>query len=586
MARYHRPLAVDTETSGLRPWQGDVVKMASFADDRGAWAEPPDQAKLTLATAVDEGRLIVMHNSPFDRAVFSANWGIEIPDDQYFDTYGADWLLDENADHRLKEGVGKRLFGVDAKAEKDALRALMRGRSIDEVYRELRDVENEKPRAERERATETRIRAREIADSTKRTWETLTYEELEPYAEQDAALTYGIFWHQQDALAEDGYVQEDLQRQFDRASLSYRISKRGIRVDEAQAERGLVAAEERISEILDTYGAVVSSPKKLGNLLFDEWELPVTKRTKTGGRSTDKDALESLSWDPRVQEILEYRALQKQVSAYYLPLLDRVSKDGRVHPSVNPWRTVTGRWSMSGPNLTTIPRETTAAEIRKVFIPAPGMQLTEFDLSQVEPRVSADISGEPNLLSVYDSGGDIYQALADSIGVSRQTGKTVILSALYGVGAKKLATTLARGTGKEPDVNQAKRILRDFWRHYHDLDRSYRKMATLAERRGWIALPQPGRRRMFRSPHNPYPRFYSAWNALVQGSAADLLANILLELDPAVSGLGQIVLMVHDSVVIEHEPGAEGQIHKMIDTITRDVSPFAIELPWEAKVWQ
>jgi DNA polymerase I-like protein with 3'-5' exonuclease and polymerase domains len=581
----HRPLAVDTETTGLRPWQGDKVKMASFADDSGAWAEAPDQAKLTLSKAVDEGRLIIMHNSPFDRAVFSANWGIEIPDDQFFDTYGADWLLDENQDHRLKEGVGKRLFGVDAKAEKDALRALMRGRSIEEVYRELRDVENEKPRAERERATDTRLRAREIADGTKRTWETLTYEELEPYAEQDAALTYGIYWHQQDALAEDGFVVQDLPRQHARASLSYRISKRGIAVDQDQAERGLVAAEERVAEILDTYGDVVSSPKKLGALLFDEWKLPVTKRTKTGGRSTDKDALESLSWDPRVQEILEYRALQKQVSAYYLPLLDRISKDGRVHPSVNPWRTVTGRWSMSGPNLTTIPRETTAAEIRKVFVPAPGMQLTEFDLSQVEPRVSADISGEVNLLSVYEAKGDIYQALADSIGVDRQTGKTVILSALYGVGAKKLATTLARGTGKEPDVARAKGILRDFWRHYHDLDRAYRKMSTLAERRGWIALPQPGRRRLFTSPANPYPRYYSAWNALVQGSAADLLANILLELDPAVQIVGQIVLMVHDSVVVEHEPGAEGYIHDLIDEITRDVSPFGIELPWESKRW-
>src|SRR5690606_20335542 len=114
--RFRNPLAVDTETSGLRPWQGDVVKMASFCDARGAWAEPPEQARETLAKAVDEGRLIIMHNSPFDRAVFSANWGIEIPDDQIWDTMAVDWMLDENADHRLKEGLGARLFGTDAKA--------------------------------------------------------------------------------------------------------------------------------------------------------------------------------------------------------------------------------------------------------------------------------------------------------------------------------------------------------------------------------------------------------------------------------------------------------------------------------------
>src|SRR5690606_26797526 len=110
--------------------------------------------------------------------------------------------------------------------------------------------------------------------------------------------------------------------------------------------------------------------------------------------STDKDALEALSYDPRVVDLIEFRRLVKQTDAYYFPLLDRISKDGRVHPSFNAWRTVTGRLSCSGPNLQTIPRESTAAEIRKVFIPADGLVLTEFDLSQIEVRIAADLANE------------------------------------------------------------------------------------------------------------------------------------------------------------------------------------------------
>jgi DNA polymerase I-like protein with 3'-5' exonuclease and polymerase domains len=529
------PLAVDTETTGLRPFQGDKVTMASFADDSGSWALPPDGARCELQRAVEAGRRIILHNSPFDRAVFSANWGIEIPDEQVWDTLTVDWMLDENADHRLKEGLGVRLFGEDAKAEKEALKAMMRGRKVEEVYRELRDEENLRPRAERERATATRERAREIAAGTRKTWETLTFEDLKEYAEQDANLTWRSYWWQQGALDQDTFVLPDLEREHQLDGLAYRMTRRGIRVDAARAAMGMDKAENRVAELQEQFaGTNLKSPLQLQKLLYDEWRLPVMKETKTGGRSTDKDALEALSYDPRVQDLQEFRHLAKQVDAYYFPLLDRIGPDGRIHPAFRPHGTKTGRWSCSGPNLQTIPRESTAAELRKVFVPAKGLELTEWDLSQIEVRVMAEMSKEPTLLRVYEEEGDVYQALADEMGVDRASGKVLVLMTGYGAGPRKIAVQLAKGTGREPDVRRAGQMYRNYWATYPNLHRLMKGLEEVAKRRGFLALWKPGRRRVYRSPNVRFPKYFTALNSMVQGGAAELLKDVLLELDTAV----------------------------------------------------
>lgn len=580
-------IAVDTETTGLRPFQGDKATVVSFCDDTGAWALPADQAAPVLRRYIDEGYTVINHNGPFDRAVFAASFGIELPDNQYDDTQAREWQLDENQDLRLKEGLALRYLGVDAKQEKDELRALMRGRRTEDVYRELRETENVRPRAERERAADTRLRAREIAAATKRSWEDLTFAELEEYAAQDAFITWQAYWRQEERFAEDPYCLPDRQRQLDIGSQAYRITRAGVRVNEARAEEELAKVEGRLAELSAPVAHVnLRSPKQVAGLLYDEWKLPCSLTTGSGARSTSKAALESLSWDPRVADFMEARRLVKQIDAYYLPLLDRLSPDGRVHPSLNPWRTVTGRYSCSGPNLHTIPRESTAAEIRKVFIPAPGMRLTEWDLSQIEPRAATDMSQEPSLLEVYAGGIDLYDTVAQELGITRQAAKVVFLSILYGVGGKTLATWLAQGTGKAPDVRRAWGIINRYWSRYRHLERLYKGLEEMGRRRGYLPLWKPGRRRRFRSPAVKFPRYYTGLNACIQGGAAEFLKDVLLELEPAVAPYGQIVLTVHDSIVVEHEPGAEESISRLIDEIGGDCSPYGIPTPWESKAWE
>ena len=588
MRKFNAPLAVDTEVTGLRPYQGDRVIMASFADDTGNWAERPADAGDRIREALYHGRTLVMHNGIFDRAVLEAEWGMVVPDDQYYDTMAVDWLLDENADHRLKEGIGARLFGTDSKAEKDAIKAMMRGRTQAEVYKELRAELPPRGEPGYESAAETKARAKEIADSTTRTWADLTFDELHDYAVQDASLTWRIFWHQQAALEEDTYVHPYVDRVHEIMSLSHRINATGICVSEEAAEAGFEAASSRMKELEAPFDDInLNSPNQLAELLFDTWKLPVQGKTASGNRSTDKDTLEALAYDPRVAGLLEYRSLAKQVSAYYGPLLDRLSDDGRIHPSLHPCRTVTGRWSCSGPNLQTIPRESTSAEIRKVFRAAPGLVLTEWDLSQIEVRVAADMSKEPALLAVYAEGGDVYQDLADRIGVDRSVGKTTILSAQYGIGPKTLSRNLARGTGEAPDYKFARSVLDRYWATYPQLEQLMKGLESVAKRRGYLPLWKPGRRRRFRSPHNPYPRWYTALNAAIQGGAAEFMKDVLWELAPLVevNGWGRVVLTVHDSLILEHEPGVEELVDHALETITKDVSPYTIATPWERKGW-
>jgi DNA polymerase I-like protein with 3'-5' exonuclease and polymerase domains len=588
-----RPVAIDTESNTTgdspRPYQGDKCHTVSFADETGGWALRAAEAAAEVRRfAEDPEALIVMHNAPYDRSVLRANFGVEIPDERIYDTQAVDWMLDENADHRLKQ-IGAREFGQDAKAEQEAINALKRGTPAADIYRELRLVENAKARADREPAAVTKAKAAELSLATKKSWATFTFEDLEAYAIQDAVLTRDIYHLQQVKLHDDGYVIRDLDRERRIGAFAYRLQRTGIKVDQDRAAQELELAEFRAAELEQGFeGVNLASTPQLRELLFGKWGLAPSKQTKTGENSTDKEALERLSYDPRVRDLMEYRQLAKQISAYYLPLLGHMGTDGRLHPSFNAHRTVTGRFSCSNPNLQTIPRETTSAAIRQVFIAEPGTVLTEWDLSQIEVRCAAALSREPALLDVYARGGDVYLEMAAALDVTRQDAKVIVLACVYGIGAKSLATQLTVRTGRHWSSTEAGAVRRKFWKTYPRLDRLMQGSQKLAQRHGYVPLWKEGRRRQFDSPFLKFPRYYTALSALDQGGCAELLKDILLEAEGATSHLGRIVLTVHDSITWEHEPGAEPEISRVLQEITDAVSPWkdVIETPWEMKAWK
>jgi DNA polymerase I-like protein with 3'-5' exonuclease and polymerase domains len=584
---YAEPVSIDIETTGTALYQGDIVRGFAVSVGDDSWYTPlthpgsanmaPDEAR-AIVRAVQLHDVVPMHNSPFDRTGLALTFGVEFEDGQIWDTQTVDWLINENLDHRLKE-IGARLFGSDAKAEKLALDELKRGRTVDEVYRELRELENLLPKAEREKAVVTRARAREIAEASRKSWATFTAADIADYAMQDTELTLALYHWQQQFLADNPDYAPAVVREFRVAGLAYRMQRTGIRVDPDVAAAALEVAETRAAELAAEWSHVnLKSPLQVQTMLYEEWGLPCTRRTKTGGRSTDKAALQAIAFDPRVERLMEYRTLTKQIDAFYVPLLDKIGTDGRVHPSWNAHRVVTGRWSCSQPNLQQVPRE---GAVRTVFQPESGFTFVGADLPNAELRIAAILADETLWIEAFEAGRDLHQEMANAASIPRQVGKTLNFSSLYGVGSRKLAQTLAQGTGTAPDEKAARRMLAAYWRAIPRVKRLFDGLGEAWVRRGKLPiLPWAGRFR-HREGRLGFPEAqYKALNSIIQGSVGEAVKDWLLALEPEVARLGgRIVAQVHDSIVLEVPVGREGAATELLQSTWDRVNPF-VRLPW------
>lgn len=565
---FHRPIAIDTETTGTRPFQGDRATVVSFADADRAWAVPAADALPELERIVASGRPVVMHNSAFDRAVLSTSFGIEFADHRIRDTQAMEWLLREAWPHGLKD-IGARLFGADAKAEQKELQALMRGPSLDDIAADLFATGEYK----------TKKAAREAAPADpryrRRGWADLTFEELEPYATKDARLTYDVYQKlAAEAIDTKPSILPAIPREHKVAGMMYRLNKAGIRVNQSAAEQALLSANETAESLKRQIPCEPDSPSQVAKWLYEDLGLPASRKTPKGAPSTDKIALEALRWHPDVARLLEYRQITKAISAYLLPLLDRLGSDGRVHPSFNAHRTSTGRLSCSDPNLMTIPSDETS-EVRKLFEPEPGMVFISADLPNAEPRVAAALAGETLWIEAFRRGDDLHQIMADAMGVDRKTGKVSNLSLMYGSSAYKLAETLARGTGKAPNIYGAKQIHARFWEAVPHIRALYDDLTRQWQQDGYIDLFVPGRYRHYMGPFGPEP-LHKSLNAKIQPTVAELAKEWMLQLEPELAPLGaRMVLQVHDALYIEAPPEAAPKVAHLLQRVIDDVNPFA-----------
>lgn len=212
------------------------------------------------------------------------------------------------------------------------------------------------------------------------------------------------------------------------------------------------------------------------------------------------------------------------------------------------------------------------------------MVLWSYDMSQAELRAAASISKDPLMLEAFRTDQDLYDMVASEMNVPRQTGKTVLLAFQYGAGARTLAQTLARGTGQRPDVGAAKRLLQRLRTTVPTLVRVANALTEQATLQGYIALHQPGR---FRHFDEPYPRYYTALNALAQGGVAEMAKSWMLSAEPALEALGaRMVLQVHDSLVIEmpEKRGLPKKIGTVLQSLLDDATyPGWVRIPLQGK---
>lgn len=374
------------------------------------------------------------------------------------------------------------------------------------------------------------------------------------------------------------------------------LERRGIALDQAVLARQGDELAAQISTIAAKvhedvgYPVNLDSPLQLQKLLFEERGLPPTRKTKTGF-STDAKALEELSLlDPIVRHILEYRSLTKLKNTYLDALPRLVSPEtGRLHTSFNQAVASTGRLSSSDPNLQNIPiRTAEGRRIREAFVATEGRVLVALDYSQIELRVLAHLSGDPNLMSAFLEDVDVHRRTAAEVfGVEearvtdeqRRIAKAVNFGVVYGQTAFGLAQQLGIPRGK------AGSYIRAYFEKIPGVDQYMRALVDVARQRGYAETILGRRRRIPELSRKGAARSHGeriARNTPIQGSAADILKIAMIAVESALSTIdwAQMLLTVHDELIFECE---EGRVEELVD-LCRPLMEGAVALSIPLKV--
>jgi DNA polymerase I len=350
----------------------------------------------------------------------------------------------------------------------------------------------------------------------------------------------------------------------------------GIKVDTGflldyskELEREARQAEEKVYEQAGERFNL-ASPKQLGEILFERMKLdPKAKKTKTGQYATGEDVLLKLaSRHQIVDDILIFRELTKLKSTYVDALPQMINrKTGRVHTSYAQAVAVTGRLSSNNPNLQNIPiRTERGREIRKAFVPRnEDFLLLSADYSQIELRIVAAISGDPNMCAAFREGKDIHTATAARVfGVEekevtkemRYKAKSVNFGIIYGQGAFGLADNLGISRA------EAKEIIDNYKSQFSGIQKYMDSTINFARENGYVETLM-GRKRWLKDINsaNFTVRGFAERNAInspIQGTAADMikLAMIRVHEEFARQGLrSKMLLQVHDELVFDAHKG-------------------------------
>jgi DNA polymerase-1 len=376
-----------------------------------------------------------------------------------------------------------------------------------------------------------------------------------------------------------------------------RMERAGVAIDLHVLDeiRGRLASrvEELEREVHDHAGHAfnVGSGPQLQQVLFEELELPKTRRIKTG-YSTDASALANLRGvHPIVDAVLEWREASKLLTTYVDALPKLVDPEtGRIHTTLSQTIAATGRLSSANPNLQNIPvRRAEGREIRRAFVPGEGFsQLLVADYSQIELRIMAHLSGDQGLLDAFRSGEDIHATTAAKVfdlplevvdGALRDRAKAVNYGLAYGLTSYGLGQQL----GIPPD--EAQEIVDAYFARFPDV-RAFLDDAVTAATRYGFTTTMFGRRRYLpdlRSDNRNRRQMAErmALNAPIQGAAADVIKLAMIDLDRALgrSGLrSQLLLQVHDEVILEVPEDELDAARELVVTTLAGVADLAVPL--------
>ncbi|NNG74736.1 DNA polymerase I [Acinetobacter sp. ANC 4277] len=331
----------------------------------------------------------------------------------------------------------------------------------------------------------------------------------------------------------------------------------------------------------------VSSPKQVGEVLFDKLGLKGGKKTATGQYSTSESILEKID-HPITALILEYRGLSKLKSTYTDGLQKQANNDsGRVHTSYHQALTTTGRLSSTDPNLQNIPvREEIGRQIRKAFIAPEGRVLLAADYSQIELRLMAHLSQDEALVDAFKHGQDVHRrtaaevlgiALEDVTNDQRRQAKAVNFGLLYGMSEFGLIRQLGFTRQESQDY------IKQYFHRYPGIYEYMQRTRQVALEQGFVEtilgrrLYTPdidARNMMVRKGAER-----AAINAPLQGSAADIIKMAMIEVDKMLpKDQAKMLLQVHDELVFEVDADIADELAPKLAEVMQSVVKLSVPL--------
>lgn len=540
LLKQQEEFCVDLETTGLKPAEADIVGWAiSWQKNQGYYIPvegPTGQRALDPAYVLEQIKPL-----------------LEDPDVQ---------ITNQNIKYDMvvlmRVGVFLQGISIDPMVASYLLSAGERGHSLDKLSERY--------------LQHTMIPISDLIGSGKQQKKMfeVDVEKVAEYAVEDADIAWQLSRILKEELKHDGLwdLYWDLERPL--IPILAEMEFVGIKVDTDELKQQSQLLDKRLTElILEIYEIAghefnIASPLQLRTVLFEELNLPVFKKTKTGP-STDQSVLEKLApLHELPAKITEHRHISKLKSTYLDALPELVNPEtGRIHASFNQVVAATGRLSSSDPNLQNIPiRTEEGRQIRKAFIPEnEDWRLLCADYSQIELRVLAHLSQDEALSQAFREGADIHTAVASDIfrvphdevdSNMRRTAKAVNFGVIYGQSPFGLSETIgipqSEAAGFIEDYFDRYRGVREFLDQILEDCAKNHFVSTICGRKREIQGVRTGLQKQLNMPER------TAINTVIQGSAADLIKQAMINLSARLKQEqhpGRLLMQIHDELVLE-----------------------------------
>lgn len=443
------------------------------------------------------------------------------------------------------------------------------------------------------------IKFEEIAGKGKKqlTFNQIELEQAAPYAAEDADITLRLHQAIHNQLSQDATLSKvftEIEKPLIPVLSS--IERNGALLDAAMLGEQSIEIANRLIELereaFDIAGKEfnLNSTKQLQQILFEDLDLPIIKKTPKGAPSTAEEVLQELANDyPLPKLLLEHRSLSKLKSTYTdkLPLMIN-PETGRVHTSYHQAVTATGRLSSTDPNLQNIPvRTQEGRRIRHAFIAPDGYKIVAADYSQIELRIMAHLSQDQGLLNAFSKGEDIHKATAAEVfkvgldevsSDQRRSAKAINFGLIYGMSAFGLAKQL--GIARK-DAGQ---YIEHYFETYPGVQHYMDDIRAKAQEQGYVEtlfgrrlyLPEIKAKNAIRRQAAER----TAINAPMQGTAADIIKRAMVSVDNWLKASefdARMIMQVHDELVFEVR---EEQVESFVaEVIKKMASAAELDVP-------